>query len=228
MIRQRPKRLLYSTMSVSRLATGPLAFRRRRFRFKRARTPRRNNRQWTPAGRLRPLARFARVCPSRKPTWNRGGWQDRGQVPSPSRRSPPQRPAMPRRRGGFDITVSNTSNADIPGRITIADTFPPDVKLTTPVLPWSCEPEKAVGTTIPCSHPGPIPANGSLPPLSFTFLPPVGATTVENCATLGAPLPDGIPAPEKPACATIPVPTPVQPAVQPAAQHYEGRRGSML
>ncbi len=123
---------------------------------------------------------------------------------------------------GFDIVVSNTSNAEIPGPITIADTFPPDVKLTTPVLPWSCEPEKAVGTTIPCSHPGPVPANGSLPPLKFTFPPPVGATTVENCATLGAPLPAGIDAPATSACATVQVPTPVQPPVQPPLRITKG------
>ena len=36
---------------------------------------------------------------------------------------------------------------------------------------------------------------------------PKGATQVENCATLGVPLPAGIPAPATPACATVPTAT---------------------
>ncbi len=109
----------------------------------------------------------------------------------------------------FDIKVSNTSGKDIPGPITIAETPPAGVKTSDPPAPWNCI--AAAGPTRACTHPGPIPANGSLqPPLNFTFAPPVGATKVENCATLGAPLPAGIPAPAKPACATIPTTTPDQ------------------
>ena len=110
----------------------------------------------------------------------------------------------------FDIKVSNTSGKDIPGPITIAETPPDGVKTSNPPAPWNCV--AAAGPTRSCTHPGPVPANGSLqPPLSFTFPPPAGATLVENCATLGAPLPAGIPAPANPACATIPT-TPPPPA----------------
>ena len=109
----------------------------------------------------------------------------------------------------FDIKVSNTSGKEIPGPITIAETPPAGVKTSDPPAPWNCI--AAAGPTRSCTHPGPIPANGSLqPPLSFTFPPPAGATKVENCATLGAPLPAGIPAPANPACATIPTTTPDQ------------------
>ena len=91
----------------------------------------------------------------------------------------------------FDITVTNTTDAELPG-VTISDTLSvagapaAGAKLVgTPPAPWSCPPTG--GATISCTHPGPIPANGALTPnLSLSFLPgPLGtATEVQNCASL--------------------------------------------
>lgn len=105
----------------------------------------------------------------------------------------------------FDITVSNTSDNDIPGPITITETL--SKPTAVPPAPWTCV--QAAGAGFQCTHPGPVPANGTLQPsLSFAFVPPFGATQLENCASLGQPLPAGIPAPAKPACVTAPVTQP--------------------
>lgn len=107
----------------------------------------------------------------------------------------------------FNIKVSNASAKDIPGPITINDltrigrTPMTNIKLVSASAPWTCISSAAPG--MQCSHPGPVPANGtldlalSLQPLAGSL---VGATELRNCAGLA-----GESAADANACATIPV-----------------------
>ena len=106
----------------------------------------------------------------------------------------------------FKITVTNTGAEPVAGPIEIADlarvgrTPLTQVKLVSASAPWTCIASAAPG--IECSHPGPLPPNGSLDlTLSLQPLPGslAGASEVRNCAGLA-----GFTS-EPGACATIPV-----------------------
>ena len=84
--------------------------------------------------------------------------------------------------GSYQITVSNVGTASMPGPITVTDTLPADLSFVSATgTGWSCS---ASGQTVTCTHPGPVPAGGSLPPITLTVQVAADAQKVENCATV--------------------------------------------
>ena len=88
----------------------------------------------------------------------------------------------------YRLVVSNMGNADATGPITVVDRLPAGMTFVSGgSSPWSCS---AVGQTVTCTHPGPLPALTSAPliALQVAVAPvsefPGGSDKVTNCATV--------------------------------------------
>ncbi|MEI9901199.1 MAG: hypothetical protein WDN31_14825 [Hyphomicrobium sp.] len=89
----------------------------------------------------------------------------------------------------FEITVANTTAAEVQGQVTVVDTpsgeggldIPSDTLSVSPPAPWVCD--KGLPKT--CRHPGPVPANGKLTlPIGFKpepMRPPRPSRTAPWC-----------------------------------------------
>ena len=115
----------------------------------------------------------------------------------------------------FEVTFSNSSAQDIAGPFSFFDVMSAGNQAMTqlrlaqaPASPWTCI--ASAGPGMECSHPGPLPANGSLS-VTLAMQPLAGslndASQVTNCASYRATR-------REPACVTLPVyrrPPPSQP-----------------
>lgn len=110
----------------------------------------------------------------------------------------------------FSIGIQNTNATEVPGPIVINDTvsdgggglFGATAITSGPTPPWTCG---KPGQTFTCTHPGPVPAGGSLGfSIGFKIGQGTAATEIKNCAALNGGA--------VPACATVPLaaPTPAQ------------------
>ena len=108
-------------------------------------------------------------------------------------------------KGGcaFNIQVSNPTATDVPGPIVIDDQIDaPQAALTgEPNAPWTC----SKAAPFACTHPGPVPANGTLDDLRLVFAPNTAAEVkqVTNCAAVQG---GGAAAPGNPNNAALPPP----------------------
>lgn len=92
--------------------------------------------------------------------------------------------------GGFvnyQIKVMNVGTGPMPGPITVTDTFSSGLSFVSTGTGggWSCTQS---GGTLTCTHPGPVPAGGSLPIITVTASVAPNAEIVENCATVAGPM----------------------------------------
>ncbi len=90
----------------------------------------------------------------------------------------------------YTLTVSNVGLGLATGPITVTDVLTNTPLLTLPVsafapVPWSCT---VVGGSVRCVHPGPLPANSSLPQITVTATvvanPPQPPLPLRNCAAV--------------------------------------------
>ncbi len=106
----------------------------------------------------------------------------------------------------FVVTLSNSMDRDIAGPISFNDVMSAGNQAMSqltlaqaPASPWTCIASAAPG--MQCSHPGPLPANGTLS-LTLVMQPLAGsltdATEITNCAIYRG-------ARREPACVTLPV-----------------------
>jgi hypothetical protein len=116
----------------------------------------------------------------------------------------------------FDIVVSNTGTAPFAGPIDVVETVKADGKLAAssnlradPPAPWKCA--KTTSAQFICTHPGPVPAGGSVTlSVNFGLRAHTGAKTMQNCAQIKGG--DG------PSCATIPLTKQASPVTPPPTQ----------
>lgn len=82
----------------------------------------------------------------------------------------------------YQIVVTNNGSAPASGPITVKDVLGSGLTyVTASGSGWTCT---NAGQTVTCTHPGPVPANGALPPLTLTVNVGKGVTEVKNCATV--------------------------------------------
>lgn len=82
--------------------------------------------------------------------------------------------------GAYQVVVSNIGSGPAPGPIIVTDTLGLGLTyLGASGAGWTCS---ASGSTVTCTHPGPVPAGGSLPPITIHVAVAKDAQKVENCA----------------------------------------------
>lgn len=82
----------------------------------------------------------------------------------------------------YHIAVSNVGSAPAPGPIVVTDTLGTGLTYVSATGGgWTCS---AAGATVTCTHPGPLPAATSLPPITLTVAVAAGVDAVENCAAV--------------------------------------------
>lgn len=90
----------------------------------------------------------------------------------------------------YQIVVSNVGAAQAPGPILVTDTLGAGLTyVSASGSGWTCTPSAGPvngPATVTCTHPGPVPAGGSLPPITVTVNVAADAKEVKNCAAVKA------------------------------------------
>jgi len=121
----------------------------------------------------------------------------------------------------YQVYVANVGTAPMPGPVTMTDSLPSGtVLLAAAGSGWTCSPFPPPPVpgpvAITCTHPGPVPAGGSLPPVTIVAKvtgKAIKPGSLTNCASVAGPVgPGGTPLDQNPAndksCVTSPVSQP--------------------
>ena len=93
--------------------------------------------------------------------------------------------------GSYQIVVSNVGVTPVSGPVVVTDTLGPGLNFASATgAGWTCT---ASGQTVTCTHPGPVPAGGSLPAITLhvNVAAAPASQLVVNCATVAVPLGSG-------------------------------------
>jgi|GEM_PF-4380748 len=97
-------------------------------------------------------------------------------------------PLQAGQQGAYLLTVTNIGSGTAPGPITVTDYMGPGLTfIFASGAGWTCVPS---GSTVVCTHPGPLPVASSLPQLVITVDVAKDAQKVENCASVSLEKPD--------------------------------------
>ncbi len=96
----------------------------------------------------------------------------------------PTGPLVAGQQGSYQIVVSNVGAVPAPGPIVVTDTLGAGLTyVSASGSGWNCS---ASGQTVTCTHPGPVPPGGALPPITLTVQVAADAQEVKNCARVKA------------------------------------------
>ncbi len=102
----------------------------------------------------------------------------------------PIAPLVAGQQSSYQIAVSNAGAVPAPGPIVVTDTLGAGLTYVSAAgSGWTCTPSAGPvpgPATVTCTHPGPVPANGGLPPLTLTAQVAADAKEVKNCAQVKA------------------------------------------